>query len=99
MPDTNGNLVMVFSRSGAAEHAGARYTGRRATDPAGQLQTSRVVRAGTANYTGLDGSGRNRWGDYAGIGIDPTDGRTAWFYSMFAAGASAWGTWNGSARF
>jgi hypothetical protein len=99
MPDTNGNLIVVFSRSGANEFASARYTGRLATDPLGQLQPSALLRAGVANYTGLDGSGRNRWGDYNGIGIDPTDARTGWFYSMFAAGATAWNTRIGSARY
>jgi hypothetical protein len=99
MPDTNGNLIVVFSRSGTNEFASARYAGRLAAAPPGQLQPSALLRAGLANYTGLDGIGRNRWGDYNGIGIDPADGRTGWFYSMFAAGAAQWNTRIGSARF
>ena len=76
MPDTNGNMIMVFSRSGSAEFASIWYTGRQAADPLGQLQPSAQLNTGVANYTGLDQLGRNRWGDYNGIATDPVDGRT-----------------------
>jgi hypothetical protein len=100
MPDTNGNMTMVFCRSGASEFASVRYSGRKSSDPLGSLQSSSLLKSGVAAYVGLDGLGRNRWGDYAGIGVDPQDGRLVWFYSMYAASpANTWGTWVGSARF
>lgn len=99
MPDANGNVTVVFSRSGAAEFAGIHYTGRLATDPLGKLQPSALLKAGAANYKGLDGMGRNRWGDYAGISADVANGRLIWIYSGYAAALNTWGTWIGSSQF
>jgi hypothetical protein len=99
MPDSNGNMIKVFSRSSRTMYAGARYTGRRASNPLGQLQPSAQLKPGTDNYTGLDGSGRNRWGDYAGVGSDPADALRVWFYSMYAAGPNLWATQIGAAKF
>ncbi len=98
-PDNNGNLLMVFSRSGATEFAQTRHTGRRSSDPLGKLQTSALLKAGSANYKALDGGGRNRWGDYAGVAADPTNSRVVWFYSMHAAAGNQWATRVGSALF
>lgn len=98
-PDTNGNMIMVFARSGANEFASIFYTGRLSSDPLGSLQASALLKAGTAGYVKTDSGGRNRWGDYFGIANDPTDGRTTWVYGEFAAGAALWNTWIGSSRF
>jgi hypothetical protein len=98
-PDNNGNMTLVFSRSGAGEYASILYTGRRSTDALGTLQGSAVVKAGVANYLGLDGSGRNRWGDYNGIAADPSNARLIWFTSEYPSAANAWATWVGSAFF
>lgn len=99
MPDSNGNMTMVFSRSGSTEFAAVRYTGRKAAEPLGQLQGSALLKAGVANYTGLDGSGRNRWGDYAGIGNDPADSLKTWIYSLYASAGNNWATQIGATKF
>jgi len=98
-PDNNGNMIMVFSRSGATEYAQIRYTGRLSSDALGKLQSSRLLKAGTANYKALDGGGRNRWGDYAGVAADPANNRVIWFYSMVAVPGNEWATRLGSALF
>lgn len=98
-PDSNGNMVMVFSRSGTNEFASIRYTGRKSSDPLGSLQSSAPLQAGVANYTGLDGAGRNRWGDYAGVGNDPADTLRTWIYSTYAAAADQWATQVGGTKF
>jgi hypothetical protein len=98
-PDNNGNMIMVFSRSGTAEFAQVRYTGRQSADALGRLQTSRLLKAGSANYRALDSGGRNRWGDYAGVASDPNNPRVVWFYSMVAAAGNQWATRVGSAFF
>jgi hypothetical protein len=95
MPDTNGNMTLVSSRSGTAEYASIRVTGRKSTDPVGQLQPSALLKAGSGNSQRPDGQGRNRWGDYAGIAVDPTDPGQVWLYSMFADAGNKWGTWVG----
>ena len=98
-PDANGNVTMVFSRSGPSEPGSIAYTGRRATDAGGTMQGSAVLKAGTAKYVALDSSGRNRWGDYNGVASDPANSRVVWFYSMFASSLNTWSTWVGSAFF
>jgi hypothetical protein len=98
-PDNNGNLTMVFSQSGAGRFGAISYTGRRATDPLGTLQASALLKAGVAHYVGLDGGGRNRWGDYNGVAADPANPRLIWFYSEYAGAVNTWGTWVGSSFF
>ena len=98
-PDNNGNMTMVFSRSGTSSFGSILYTGRRSIDPLGTLQPSNLLKAGTAHYARLDGGGRNRWGDYNGIAADPSNQRQIWFYSEFVAALDTWGTWVGSAFF
>ena len=98
-PDNNGNLTMVFSRSGTAEFGSILYTGRRATDPLGTLQPSAMLKAGVAHYAALDSGGRNRWGDYNGVAADPLNPRLIWFYSEFASAPNTWATWIGSSFF
>lgn len=99
MADVNGNAVMTFSRCSTTEFASMFFTGRHTTDPPGTLRPSVLLKAGTANYTKLDGSGRNRWGDYTGAGLDPADSRTIWFYNGWASAATQWSTQVGAARF
>ena len=98
-PDNNGNMTMVFSRCSTAEFGSILFTGRKATDPLGQLQGSVLLKAGVANYVAKDNSGRNRWGDYAGVAADPANVRLVWFYSMYVAALNQWGTYVGSAFF
>jgi hypothetical protein len=97
--DGNGNVTMVFSRSGTNEFGSIAFTGRRATDPLGTMQGSAMLKAGTAKYVALDGSGRNRWGDYNGVAADPSNSRVVWFYSMYASAVNTWNSWVGSAFF
>jgi len=98
-PDANGNMTMVFSYSGTGTFGSIAYTGRRSTDALGALQSSTILKAGVAKYVGLDGGGRNRWGDYNGVASDPSNGRVVWMYSEYASAANTWGTWVGSAFF
>ena len=98
-PDNNGNMIMAFSRAGSTEFAQIRYTGRLSSDAPGKLQTSRLLKAGTANYKALDSGGRNRWGDYAGVASDPANSRVVWFYSGYAVAGNQWATRVGSALF
>jgi len=96
MPDTNGNMILCFSRCSTTEFASIYYTGRKASDSAGSLQQPSVpLKAGTANYVALDNNGLNRWGDYNGIAVDPNDNRTVWFMNEFATAGNNWATWIG----
>jgi hypothetical protein len=98
-PDANGNMILVFSRSGTDEFGSIYYTGRKSTDPLGSLQPSALLKAGVANYVAKDTGGRNRWGDYNGVCADPSNPKGIWFYSEFASAVNTWSTWVGSAFF
>ena len=55
------------------------FKGRFSTDPAGTMpQGEYVIVDATTSKTGNE-----RWGDYAGIGIDPTDDCTFWFTTEY----------------
>lgn len=95
MVDPANNLGMVFARSGATEFASAYYTGRLSSAPANSLQPSALLKAGAANYSLVDSLGRNRWGDYLGISLDPADA-SLWMLGEYAVAATAWGTWVGN---
>jgi len=86
---STGNATVVFNRSGPDEFAGARYTGRRSTDPLSTLQGSASLAAGQGCYVRLDTVGRNRWGDYNGIALDPSNSNRTWIFSEYAYGTSA----------
>ena len=52
----------------------------------------------------LLGSGRNRWGDYSAVNVDPTDPTKFWAIGEFAnfrnqRGGDGWGTWIGVVQF
>ncbi len=103
MVDPCGNMAMTFAGSGASIHAGAYYTGRLATDPAGTVGSTGALAAGTASYVLTDSVGRNRWGDYSGSALDPADEATFWFFNERAitpgAFSSQWATQFGAFSF
>jgi hypothetical protein len=51
-----------------------------------------VTRAGLANYSIVDDLGRNRWGDYSAVTVDPSNSRVFWSIQEFALNSNAWST-------
>ena len=49
-----------------------------------------ISMAGVADYERLDGSGRNRWGDYSATVVDPNNPRSFWTFQQFASGTDEW---------
>lgn len=49
-----------------------------------------LSKAGVADYERLDGSGRNRWGDYSATVLDPNDPRSFWTFQEFASSTDQW---------
>ena len=91
--DINRNAYLSFGRSSDAEYGQLRQTGRLVNDAAGQLQGSALVIAGQGAYSG------GRWGDYFGIGRDPSDARGVWSYGEYAGSGNTWRTRVAFARF
>lgn len=82
--DSLGNLGVGFAASAATIYPGAYYTQRKATDPAGTMQSSGTLAAGTDYYVRRLGGVDNRWGDYTGIAVDPANDRAFWLYNEYA---------------
>ncbi len=84
MVDAAGNMAIGFAASGPSIYPGAYYTSRLASDPAGTVQPSSTLAAGLDYYVRTSGGSRNRWGDYSGLALDPTDEATFWVYNQYA---------------
>lgn len=91
------NIAINFSRSGTAEYCGAYYTTRLKNDMAG-LSGSKVLQEGKGNYVVTFSGTRNRWGDYHGIFLDPSDETNIWMFTEYVSAANIWGTWIGEIR-
>ena len=97
--DGSGNAALGFNESSPAEYVSARFAGQTASAPRNTPLSTNLLKAGLAAYVRLDSQGRNRWGDYNGLAVDPTDDHF-WMIGEYAASpANDWGTWVGSLAF
>ena len=71
MVDPAGTMVLAFNTTSASTYPSINVAVRFATDPAGTTRPTTVVKAGTGASVHVDGAGRNRFGDYLSIDLDP----------------------------
>jgi hypothetical protein len=83
--DDAGNMGLCFARSASNEFISMGYAWRAAGDALGT--TRPVVSAMASNSADTSG----RWGDYSGIGPDPSAGSTFWAVHEYRT--SSWKTW------
>lgn len=78
-----GDVVVAFERARADRFLDVAYNGR----PAGaeRFDPARALQLGQCPLDDVDGSGRNRTGDFIGIQTDPGDNRTFWIAGEYAA--------------
>jgi hypothetical protein len=84
-----GHIALGYSVSSTIMFPAIRYTGRFATDPAGQMTIpEETIFAGTGAQSGLD-----RWGDYTQMSVDP-NGINFWYVNQYQAttGSFNWRT-------
>jgi N-acetylneuraminic acid mutarotase len=96
--DASGNLAVGYSVSSSVTFPSIRMAGRLAGDPPGQLsQGESELIAGGGSQT----HPASRWGDYAAMEVDPTDGCTFWFTTEYLQTTSVadWKTRVGSFKF
>ncbi len=78
--DHQGNLAVGYSVSSTATLPSIRYAGRLAGDPPNSLaQGEQTLVAGG----GVQQGPQNRWGDYSGLTVDPTDDCTFWYTTEY----------------
>ncbi|HEX5070832.1 MAG TPA: hypothetical protein VFV78_11520 [Vicinamibacterales bacterium] len=94
--DKQGNMFLGYSASSATVFPSIRYTGRLATDPLNQMQPEKTLVTGMGNQikSPTNTSGRDRWGDYATVALDPVDSCTFWFATEYltVSGYNNWAT-------
>src|SRR5262249_12836485 len=90
--DMAGNFVIDFAASGPNQFVGAYYALHTPADGAGVLETPGVLHAGLGTYVLTDSSGRDRWGDYTGIALDPTDQNSFWMFNEYSTADNRWAT-------
>ena len=90
--DKQNNMALAFSVCGttAGRYASIGYTGRRSTDALNTTMTYEIATAGLDWYQRTDSIGRNRWGDYSSVSMDP-DGRRFWLFNEYAGQSFAAG--------
>jgi len=90
--NSNGDALLGYCVSGADSfYASAAYSFRAGTDPVNTMQQRYIYKAGTAAYYQTLGGTRNRYGDYTGTVVDPSD-QSFWNFSEWAYTSTYWGT-------
>lgn len=84
MVDYLGNVAVGFAASNPNMYCGAYYAAQEITDAPGTMQNTETLAAGTDYYIRTFGQGRNRWGDYSGLALCPTDEAVFWVYNEYA---------------
>ncbi len=77
--DSSGNIAVGYTRTSSTTYPSIYYSGRRSSDPAGTMPLfDNVIIDATTAWTANE-----RWGDYSGIGLDPTDHCTFWYTTEY----------------
>lgn len=94
--DRSGDMALGYSVSSTSSAPAIAYTGRLASDPAGEMTEpeTRLTNAST-------GTPDQRWGDYSSMMLDPTDGCTFWYAQEYygSDGYHLWSTHIGAFKF
>jgi hypothetical protein len=95
------DALVGFSEFESDDFADAAYAYRAGTDPPGTMRAPVTLKNGEGPYNKTRG-GLNRWGDYSGTQVDPSDDFSLWTiqeYARIPAGrgdaSGRWGTWWG----
>ncbi len=89
-----GDICLGFTVSDLETNPSVRVTGRRADDPLGEMTFEEVNVFTGINPVNNVASGRNRWGDYSSMNVDPVDDSTFWYTSMYPTNNTGWGNWS-----
>jgi len=92
----NGDIAMGYTKSSLEINPSIWLTGRKAGDPPGEMTFGELELQKGLNYANnySSSSGRNRWGDYASMMVDPMDDSTFWFTSMYTLEHTNVGNWS-----
>jgi len=77
------HVAIGFSVAAATIYPSSAFALRSPQDPPGTMRKPGFLRRGTDYYVRTFGGGRNRWGDYTGTAVDPSDD-CFWIYNEHA---------------
>lgn len=100
--DQSGDVALGYSTSSSTLHPGVAFTGRLASDAAGTMpQGETTLFTGAGSQSGNLFNPGNRWGDYSGMSVDPSDDCTFWYVNQYipSNGDFNWHTRIGSFKF
>ena len=86
-----GDFLLGMCQSSSTTFASASYVFHAAADAVNTTENIYSYKTGLAGYFKDFGSGRNRYGDYTGMAVDPTN-NSFWNFSEFAGTGNNWGT-------
>jgi PASTA domain len=98
------DMLVGFSDFESDDYPDAAYAFRAGTDPPGTLRAPVILKDGEGPYDKTEGGARNRWGDYSGAQVDPSDDLSLWTVQEYARVPASlgqgddygrWGTWWG----
>lgn len=89
--NAGGDVLLGHCQSSSTSYASASYSTRASTDAVNTMQTVYVYKAGLASYYKTFGGNRNRWGDYTGASVDPSN-NSFWNFNQWALTGNKWGT-------
>jgi hypothetical protein len=87
-----GNIAVAFSGSDNSTFVSSYAIGGFFDGTSVVWGTEQLLQAGLGNYALFDGIGRNRWGDYSAIQVDPNDPSHFWTIQEYADGTNSWRT-------
>jgi hypothetical protein len=102
-----GDVMVGYSQFASNQFPASGYSMRLGTDPINTMRDPLVYKAGEDYYhkTFSTATGRNRWGDYSKVQVDPCDDATLWTVQEYAklrtgtddgntgSNSSKWGTY------
>jgi len=81
--NSDNDALLGYATSSYTSYAGAGYVYRMAIDPPNTMEGGNLFQPGLAPYYKTHGGGLNRWGDFTGTAIDPTN-NSFWTFQMYA---------------
>jgi hypothetical protein len=90
------DALLGFSRFADNQYASADYAYRGCGDAMNAFRDEAPYQAGAGSYFKTYGGTRNRWGDYSGTWVDPSDDASMWTIQEYAKApvpTGTWGTW------
>jgi PASTA domain len=96
------DVLVGFSDFESDDFADAAYAFRYGTDPPNTIRSPVTLKDGEGPYANTRGGALNRWGDYSGTQVDPSDDLSLWTVQEYARipvghgdNSGRWGTWWG----